>query len=104
MTESIEQLEERKRRLELETAIASMERKEKAVALASTVAAGAPAFLAKLGYIAAVLLAACGLLSGFYWVESRSFTNPKGELLAQAILFLIPLAAIHVRRVLKSKK
>lgn len=103
MSESIEQLEERKRRLELETAIARMERKEKAVAIASTVAAGAPAFLIRLVYIAAALLAVGGLFSGFYWFKSLSSSYPNGELLAQAIVFCIPLAVIHVRRMLKSR-
>jgi len=103
MTESIEQLEERKRRLELETAIARMERKEKAVAMASTFAAIAPAVLARLLYIAAVLLAFCGLISGFYWVKSLSSSYPKSDLLAQAIVFCAPLAIVHIRRILKSR-
>lgn len=104
MTESIEQLEERKRRLELETAIARMERQEKAAALASTLAARAPVFIGRLVYAAAILLAVGGLFSGFYWLKSLSSIYPKGDLLAQAIVFCLPLAVIHVRRALKSRR
>lgn len=94
MTESIEQLEERKRRMELEASIANMQRKEKAYELASRV----PGLLAKAGVAFVYFLAFCGTLSAFFWFQSLSRSYPKGELLAQAIFFWAPLLGLYFWR------
>lgn len=56
MPDTIEQLEEKKRRLELEAAIASLERKKETIRVISKT----PAILSKVLYLLAVILAAIG--------------------------------------------
>lgn len=90
MPETIEQLEEKKRRLELEAAIASLERKKETIRVISKT----PAILSKVLYLLAVILAAIGstmFLLGIAY-ELDGLRAPR-DLLIGALL-CTPLAAL----------
>lgn len=91
MPDTIEQLEEKKRRLELEAAIASLERKKETIRVISKT----PAILSKVLYLLAVILAAIGstmFLLGIAY-ELDGLRAPPRDLLIGALL-CTPLAAL----------
>lgn len=90
MTESIERLEERKRRLELETAIARMERQERAMNVLSRI----PSIARRIG---AVVILALGAIGAILLVRGLLFqphgVRAEANLIAGAI-YLFPLVTV----------
>lgn len=97
MSESIEQLEERKRRLELETAIAKMERQEKAMNLLSRI----PSIARR---IAAVVILALGAIGAILLTRGLLFqphrVRAEDNLISGAI-YLFPLVAVLLWKFLR---
>lgn len=94
MPDTIEQLEEKKRRLELEAAIANLERKKEAIRVISKT----PAVIFKMAYLLILLLAVVGSTMFFLGIASEinGFRAPKDWLVGA--LLCTPLGALLLWR------